>query len=376
MDERVGGRIEPVKYLVGKMEAAVLLLVGAAVLYFSIVGEYQILMNVRFRWLSISGGLLLLIMGLSLLFARQKGSMQGVGAFLLLILITVIGRPYIPSESSRMNVLPEFGSALKAQIDEDRFAQKKLQTVFTPKEMPRYEFVTMGAVKRLPELDEKGGFALMDSLMVCCAADMFGIGFFVPVDNPDEYNDGDVLVVCGRLGESDSPIQLDNFRFGNAMMSVVHEDRILQPELIFRYDRMAAMPSITESMDYEKISVFRDLLIETGLWEALQEEGDFTVFAPVNEALEKVDQRLFLDENRDELRNLLSNHIVPGRLFAADLYDRESLVTLHNKKIDIHVSNGRLMIEDARVLMNDKEAKNGVIHYVYPVITVEEPDGR
>ncbi len=360
------------KYLVGKMEAAVLLLVGAAVLYFSIVGEYQILMNVRFRWLSISGGLLLLIMGLSLLFARQTGSLQGVGAFLLLILVTFIGRPYIASESSRMNVLPEFDSALKAQIDGNRFAQKKLQTVFTSKEMPRYEFVTMGVVKRLPELDEKSGFALMDSLMVCCAADMFGIGFFVPFDNPDEYNDGDVIVVCGRLERSDAPIQLDNFRFGNAMMSVVHEERVLQPEMIFRYDRMAAMPSITESMDYEKISVFRDLLIETGLWSSLQEEGDFTVFAPVNEALENVDKTLFQDENRDRLRDLLSNHIVPGRLFAADLYSRASLATLHNKKIGIHVVNGRLMIEDARVLMNDKEAKNGVIHYVYPLITTAD----
>jgi len=368
MEERTGGNIEPVKYLVGKLEAAVLLLVGAAVLCFSTVGEYQILMNTRFRWLSISGGVLLLIMGLALLLARQKGSIQGVGAFFLLILVTLIGRPYLASDSSRLNVLPEFDSALKAQIDEDRFAQKKLQTLFTPKEMPRYEFVTMGVVKRLPELDERGGFALMDSLMVCCAADMFGIGFFVPVESLAEYNDGEVLVVCGTLQESDSPIQLDNFRFGNAMMSVVHEDRVLQQEMIFRYDRMAVMPTITESMDYEKVSMFRELLIETGLWETLQEEGDFTVFAPVNEAFEKADEQLFLDENRDRLRDLLSNHIVPGRLFAADLYDRENLVTLHNRKIDIRVVNGRLMIEDARMLMNDKEAKNGVIHYVYPLV--------
>jgi hypothetical protein len=360
------------KYIVGKIEAMVLLVMGAAILYFSIAGEYQLLMNPKFRWLSISGGVLLLIMGLALLSARQRGSLQGVGAVLLLILIVLAGRPYLADEVSRLNTLPEFDSELQSKIDESRFPPENLQSLFLEKELPKREFTTMGVVIRLPEFDKKGGFALMDSMMVCCAADMFGIGFFVAVENLDEYEDGKVLVVCGKLEESESPILVDNFRFGNALMSVVHEDFYLRPENVFPYDRLAAMPSITDLMDYEKLSTFREALKETDLWKTLQEEGEFTVFAPVNEAFKKPDEQLLSEINADQLREMLSDYIVIGRVFARDLYAMESLESIDNETIDVRVSNGKLIIGGARVLMSDKEARNGVIHYVYPLISTEE----
>jgi hypothetical protein len=360
------------KYFVGKMEAVVLLLMGAAILYFSIAGEYQLLMNPKFRWLSIFGGVLLSIMGLALASARQRGSLQGVGAVLLLVLIIMIGRPYLGNEVSRLNTLPEFDSELQSQIDESRFPPENLQSLFLEGELPKREFTTMGVVKRLPEFDEIGGFALMDSMMVCCAADMFGIGFFIRVDNLDEYEDGKVFVVCGKLEESESPILVDNFRFGNALLSVVHEDFYIQPESMFPYDRRAAMPSITDLTDYEKLSVFREALIKTGLWETLQNEGEFTVFAPVNEGFDRIDEQLLADDNTDRLREMLSNHIVLGEVYSEELYSRESLESMGKTTIEVRVSNGKLIVGGARVLMSDKEARNGVMHYVYPVVEARE----
>jgi hypothetical protein len=331
------------KYIVGKLEAVALLLMGAAILYFSIAGEYQLLMNPKFRWLSVSGAALLTIMGIAGLPNRQRGSVQGIGAILFLALIILIGRPYLADEVSRLNTLPEFDSELQSQIDQSRFPPENLQSLFLEKDLPKREFTTMGVVKRLPEFDAISGFALMDSMMVCCAADMFGIGFFVAVENLDEYEDGKVFVVCGKLEKSDSPILVDNFRFGNALMSVVHEEFLLRPENTFPYDRLAAMPSVADSMDYGKLSVFREALMKTDLWEALQEEGEFTVFAPVNEGFDGIDEELTSSENRIQLREMLSNHIVSGRIFAKELYGTESLESIAGRKIDVRVANGKLI---------------------------------
>jgi len=360
-------------FLIGKLEALVLLLVGGAVAWFAIAGRYELLMNPRFRWLSVTGAGLVLIMGLALLLSRERGSAQGVGAFLLLIVIVGAGRPDVPTVRSRMNLLPELDIELPDQIDEARFTRTKLQGLFTAGEAPESDVVTMGAVKRLPETDERGGFLLMDSLMICCAADMFGIGFFVPVASVADYSDGELLIVCGRLERSDTPIQVGNFRFGNAVMTAVDEERLLRPEMIFPYDRMAGMPTVAGLMDSEMLSVFRDALRRTDLWEELDGDDEFTVFAPVNEAFEKLGDRTPLLSQPDRMRSLLANHIVRGRLVASDLYRRDRLETVGGTTIGVQVVNGKLLINGSRVLLQDTEARNGVVHYVYPLIIAEQP---
>jgi hypothetical protein len=360
-----------VRFLVGKMEALVLLTVGSAVLYFAVAGEYELLMNPRFRWLSITGAVLLLVMGLAVLPSRQRGSVQGVGAFVVLMLIVAVGRPDVSTVSSRMNILPELKIELPEQIDESRFARSSLPELFTAKKPPKNHIVTMGAVKRLPVLDERGGFVLMDSMMVCCAADMFAVGFFVPVDNVSDYADGDVLVIAGRLERSDGIIEVGNFRFGNALISVVHEENLLRPEIVVPWDNKISLPTTAEVLSgYDNVSRFKEALVSVGLWETV-ENGDVTVFAPVNEAFDAAGEELFAPENAERLRDLLSNHIVPGLVPATDLYATETLETVRGKSLTIEVINGKPIVGSSRLLLQDIAGADGVIHYVYPLITSE-----
>src|SRR5262245_60300055 len=60
-----------------------------------------------------------------------------------------------------------------------------------------------------------------------------------------------------------------------------------------------------------------------GLVETLQSNGPFTVFAPVNQAFEKLPkgrvENLLKAENKEMLKKILTYHVVTGKLSASDL---------------------------------------------------------
>ena len=109
-----------------------------------------------------------------------------------------------------------------------------------------------------------------------------------------------------------------------------------------------------------------------GLAETLQGEGPFTVLAPTDEAFAKLPQgtleSLLKPENRDQLRAILTYHVVPGKLMAAEVVKRERAETVQGAEVRFSTKYGKAMIDDAQIVQTDIVASNGVIHVIDSVI--------
>ena len=109
------------------------------------------------------------------------------------------------------------------------------------------------------------------------------------------------------------------------------------------------------------------------LVDTLQGKGPFTVFAPTNAAFEKLGDEqmksLLEPENRDQLTTVLTYHVVPGTLTAADLSDGQKLETVAGETLTVKVDGDTVMVGDASVVQPDVEASNGVVHVIDGVLT-------
>ncbi|TRX70243.1 fasciclin domain-containing protein [Carboxylicivirga sp. M1479] len=357
----------------GIIETGLLLLVGAFALYLSLSTKYGLLMNENFRWLTFAGALLILIIGLASASKLPKGSLSNVLFFLLLLFIVLIGKPYLPNANT-IDPSEQFMSAgLWDQIDQTRFPKEELRNLSTLQADAFFEsgasFTTVGVVKRLDELDGQKSFALMSTFMYCCVADMFGTGFRVPSDMFDELEDGQMLMISGKLADETQAIALPNFRFGRAMISSVNKDYYLKVDSIMAYSRLDQLPLLSEIiLEGEKIQVFKNALMKSGLIDELSGQDAYTLFVPVDKALEDLD--VPLDElSRRKLKKFINAHIVKGKLFSDDLANYKQVKTLGGDELTINFKCAKHTINNSRVLFEDTEAQNGIIHFIYPAIT-------
>ena len=121
-----------------------------------------------------------------------------------------------------------------------------------------------------------------------------------------------------------------------------------------------------------------------GLVDTLQSPGPFTVFAPTNEAFAKLPagtvDTLLKPENKKTLTNVLTYHVVPGRLSAKDLMEKiragngkAMLKTVEGEELTFAEKDGRLWIWDAKggsaqVTIRNVMQSNGVIHVIDTVL--------
>lgn len=109
-----------------------------------------------------------------------------------------------------------------------------------------------------------------------------------------------------------------------------------------------------------------------GLVDTLKGEGPFTVFAPTDEAFAKLPagtlEELLKPENKAKLQGILTYHVVPGEVTAADVAMLNSAKTVNGQKLTIQIENGMVMVDQARVIKTDVLASNGVIHVVDAVV--------
>ena len=109
-----------------------------------------------------------------------------------------------------------------------------------------------------------------------------------------------------------------------------------------------------------------------GLVETLQGEGPFTVFAPTDEAFKKLPEgtveSLLRPENKEQLVAVLTYHVVPGRVMAADVLELSEAKTVQGASLSIRVEDGKVRIDDATVTATDIVCSNGVIHIIDSVV--------
>lgn len=108
-----------------------------------------------------------------------------------------------------------------------------------------------------------------------------------------------------------------------------------------------------------------------GLVETLQGSGPFTVFAPTDEAFAKLPEGTVEDllkpENKEKLVAVLTYHVVPGKVMAADVKTGE-VKTVQGQAVKINVADAGVTVDSAKVVKTDISADNGVIHVIDSVI--------
>ncbi|MGL6260464.1 fasciclin domain-containing protein [Vibrio sp. WXL103] len=108
------------------------------------------------------------------------------------------------------------------------------------------------------------------------------------------------------------------------------------------------------------------------LVDTLKGEGPFTVFAPTDEAFAALPdgtlEMLLLPENKDKLVAILTYHVVPGKVMAADVMGIDEATTVQGQAITVTTEGDSVMVDNATVIAADVKAKNGVIHVIDAVI--------
>ena len=109
-----------------------------------------------------------------------------------------------------------------------------------------------------------------------------------------------------------------------------------------------------------------------GLVDTLKGAGPFTVFAPTDAAFAKLPagtvDGLLKPENKAKLTAILTYHVVPGKVMAADMVKLKEAKTVNGATVMIKVDGGNVMISDAKVTATDIVASNGVVHVINTVL--------
>jgi len=117
--------------------------------------------------------------------------------------------------------------------------------------------------------------------------------------------------------------------------------------------------------------LFLQALEATGLRDTLKDTGPFTILAPVDDAFLKIPQTklhdLFKTENRESLKSLLRNHIIPGKLLSGEMKEHDEISSMNAEDLIIE-SHAGLWVNEAQVITPDLKASNGVIHGIDAVI--------
>jgi uncharacterized surface protein with fasciclin (FAS1) repeats len=108
------------------------------------------------------------------------------------------------------------------------------------------------------------------------------------------------------------------------------------------------------------------------LVETLNSDGPFTVFAPLDQAFDALPEgtvgTLVLPENKEKLTSILTYHVLAGKIMSTDLEDGMKAKTVNGQEVTVHIKDGKVLINDAEVVLADVETDNGVVHAINKVL--------
>lgn len=134
--------------------------------------------------------------------------------------------------------------------------------------------------------------------------------------------------------------------------------------------KSASKDIVTIAADAGMFKTLVAALTEAGLIETLKSKGPFTVFAPTDEAFAKLPKGTLegLLKDKEALKKILLYHVVSGNVMSTDVVKLTEAKTVEGSKVKISVKDGKVMINDAKIIKADIKASNGVIHVIDTVI--------
>jgi uncharacterized surface protein with fasciclin (FAS1) repeats len=138
----------------------------------------------------------------------------------------------------------------------------------------------------------------------------------------------------------------------------------------YGYEKMHSM-DVVHTAYKSNLKTLVAAIDAAGLSETLMNGGPFTMFAPTDEAFTELPEgtldNLLKPENKETLTNILTYHVVPGKVMAYDVFKLKSATTVNGEEISI-TNNEGIKVNDASVTQFDIMAKNGVIHKIDKVL--------
>ncbi len=125
------------------------------------------------------------------------------------------------------------------------------------------------------------------------------------------------------------------------------------------------VPSIIGLAANPDLSTFVSVVQSLNLLQELEGQGPLTIFAPTNAAFAALETV----PGGNALREVLLNHVVTGRLTAADLLERGTITTLQGAEITIEMIDGKVLLNGVvEVTMANIQASNGIVHVITGVL--------
>lgn len=144
---------------------------------------------------------------------------------------------------------------------------------------------------------------------------------------------------------------------------------------------------IANAMANDQLSILVDALNAAEMTQTLKSKGQYTFFAPTNEAFAKLPEgkldELMKPENKEKLRKLLQNHIVSGKLLPSvlllkikDANNKFETTTLDQQKLTLSENNGKVVVRVpkgnmAAITSDQIKASNGVFYSIDKVLVPE-----
>ncbi len=144
------------------------------------------------------------------------------------------------------------------------------------------------------------------------------------------------------------------------------------------------MPDIVDAAMASGMNKLAEAVKAAGLIDTLKGPGPFTVFAPTDEAFNKIpkaDMDMLMSDPV-KLKDVLTFHVVEGKMMAADLKEHEYLQALNGGELRIDAKSWHLhrniKVNDANIIKADQVVDNGVCHAIDKVlmpkmVTMEKP---
>ena len=127
----------------------------------------------------------------------------------------------------------------------------------------------------------------------------------------------------------------------------------------------------TAAAQQSDLTTFYKLAQQAGLNDVLNGSSSMTVFAPTNEAFQAVPAATLdkLAKDPEQLKAVLSYHIIPGHVLAADIKENTTLTTLSGAKLGVSKAGDFVTVDDGMVSQADIKTNNGIIHKIDRVLT-------
>ncbi len=210
----------------------------------SLSDGYTLFLNPRFRWLTAAGGGSLVLLGAAAFLSRRRRPEK----FRVVSFLAFVGLVFLV-------VGPSFSSPKNSGVDDKAEATKRPRLEFRGASYVKINtaalffmlregdstkmsqpYVVRGVVKRSPEMDRQGRFALLRTNIVCCMADAMAMGLVVSQADPQQLPDGRWVKVFGRL----RPLKIQPpaaVKVEGAIYAVISDQALLAAEAVERIER-------------------------------------------------------------------------------------------------------------------------------------------